>query len=433
MYTDQVPQGYSIECLNITKDMVIDTISTLLKIDKNDKTNIIIQLINNLNFDDYCKDPNIFVKMITDTLSGLLDLSSESNIAITNFIKKYLDIYFKSCPKTFCTEQSKNSFNVNCDDYKNFITSLINLKTTILPDILKKYPELSNNNIIGFIKDINNLDNICSLVSQIGIDPLINIIKSSSTEQGITLTDKQIEFIKNLLTCLCPIAPPPPPPKNIDEYNLDTIYILAISISITVFILFLILIGIYYGLKVNITSKKLFITFIILILLGFGIFMLIVYLNPKCYFKNCIPESLDWVPIEGNYKGSINKFGINLDVDVNIKKDNTVSFNKLLCTGNLCPINDILSKCVDDKSAKINVTNKTEQGYQVYSGCIEKMYEFKNNDGSNIVQSIYVSRSMDVSNSADVQNNLNVVTVLNGCLGNMCIKNFILQIPLTKQ
>lgn len=426
MYTDNLPQEYPIDCLYITKDMMIDTISILLSIDKNDKTNIIIQLINNLNFDDYCNDPNTFVKMITETLN-LLGLSSESNIAITNFIKKYLDIYFNSCPKTFCKDDgSKKSVNINCDEYKNFIISLINLKTTILPDIIKKYPDLSKKIIFGYIKDINSLDNLCDLVSKIGIEQLINIIKSSLTEQGITLTDKQIDFIKYLLNCLCPTPSPIPTPKSISEYNLDTIYILAITISISIFILFLILIGIYYALKVNLSSKKLFITFIILILLGFGIFMLIVYLNPKCYFKNCIQHSLDWVPIDGNYKGSIVIFGIQIDVDVNIKKDNTVSFNKLLCTGNLCPFNDVLSKCVDDKTAKINTTTKTDQGYQVYSGCIDKMYEFKNNDGTKIVESIYVQ-------NIDTENKLNVITVLNGCLGNICIKDLILQIPLTKQ
>jgi hypothetical protein len=54
------------------------------------------------------------------------------------------------------------------------------------------------------------------------------------------------------------------------------------------------------------------------------------------------------------------------------------------------------------------------------------MYEFKNNDGTKIVESIYVQ-------NIDTENKLNVITVLNGCLGNICIKDLILQIPLTKQ
>lgn len=407
----------SIDCPILTKNDIyemLDLMDTYIPKEKIDYLKSFLDKYG--NFQDLCKNTNDFNIFIKNLLDSILNdtIPNDSILKLENFINKYLDLYFKSCPNTFCENSTdKNTFNFSCDNYKDLFNDILDLKITFLPILKEKFPKYDF--IYSILDNIKSIDDICTTINDLGgIQTVINLIE---TQLKTDLLNNSIQQIYN---CLCPNKPPP---NNIEIpiYNIQTIYILSIIIIIIIFILFIILIIIYYSFNKLIINNTL-LTFIILILLGFGILSLIFYLNPKCYIKNCIQKSDDWIPVEGNFKGSASKLTIKLDVDVNISKDNNVKFNKLTCSGKFCPFNDILGKCDNDKTAKID-TIKTEQGYQVYGGCIDKIYEFKNNDGSKIVESIYVE---------NLNGKLNVLSVLNGCAGTYCVNKLVLQIPLDK-
>lgn len=380
---------------------------------------------------EFCNDQSKFVVFL-NTIIDIIDknklLTQDIKNKIQNYISKYTNIYFNSCKKTFCLDTTDNSLlTLSCDQYKTFINDTIDLKNSLLP-ILEKIPDLINDDIKEILSSINNINDICSLIDTLGnIDKVIEIMYS------FTKTHDYDDFIKSLLICICPTSYSPSPSKSteIPIYNSEIIYIFILILLSVIIFMYIVVNIMYYINNNNIESryiiKKSILTLLLLILLGIIIFITLFFINPKCYFKNCLKKSNEWKPFSGNFKGSNSKFGVTVDVDVDLDINNNVKFNKLYCNGKLCPINDILSKCDDYKFGKVDINTKKDEGYQVISGCVDKMYEFKNSDGSSIVKSILVQ---NLSNTDEPK--LNVITILNGCLGNMCIKEFIFEIPLVK-
>ena len=128
----------------------------------------------------------------------------------------------------------------------------------------------------------------------------------------------------------------------------------------------------------------------IVIITSLILLILLLIINPYCLFKTCISGGKDWKRIEGNFKGSKSMFGITININVNIHKDNSIKINTLTCDGEHCPFKTLSKECFDSKNT-IQTKNKYNFGYKIEGKCIDELYNIKKGDNK-IIKGIWISQ-----------------------------------------
>lgn len=370
---------------------------------------------------------NLFLQLIGSIKLVFPDLKDDDIKKITDIISPLLISYVTNCHKSYCDPHVDVNIDLICEDIKNNkVSNFIDIKNKLLP-LVKPFilKEKDGDIIVNLLDSIKDLDSICNFVSILGgTDEILKNMKD------ILKTDMYNTDIKKILDCMCtkpkpppspePPNPEPPSPESIPKYNMSNIYILISILSISLFLLFILMLVLYSFTESGITYKKSFITFILLLLVAGITFIILFYVNPKCMYKYCITKSDDWKLNEGRYKGNSKILGlISIDIDINLNKDNTITYNVLNCDGKACPVNDLLTKC-SERTSYIDINTKTDNGYRVLGKCIDDMKSLTNKDNSHIVKDVYVQVN---------GNDYNLLLNIHGCVG-VC-SDMLIKIPLS--
>jgi hypothetical protein len=364
----------------------------------------------------------------TIDVQTILQLDDEAYGYVKPLMKDICGKVFGSCQKSFCVGGDKdNKLTMTCVEFKDYLHRILDIIKYLPAEVQDKMP----------VKEFK-YDDICpNLKQKMNSSPGMTVDGLAKYfGQGIEFgNNKYNDMIKKSIICVCPSldndvkpdAEPDTEPDakpdaepDIPKYNTPNIYITILIIIGVVFVLSIISIVILYTIK-KLSLKTGFSVFIILLLLGGLVFLVLFLINPNCLYKYCFKDTDNWVPIEGHYKGSKNTFGLILDIDAHINKDNIVSFNKLECSG--IWDKNLLKKCEDGNHSLVDVQNKINEGYMITGDCINKIKELTNKDDSKIINDIFIQKEGDKYN---VFVSVNVIAPVLGRI------NTIVKIPLNK-
>lgn len=303
----------------------------------------------------------------------------------------------KSCKPTFCSggkTASNFHINIKCEE----INRLADILFIIYGDKLKDVIPSTNRD--GLCKVLGGLvDGDVTKLTQMAEMVISNEYPNMTTGNKKILDDYLLKQITPTIKCMCPdIENNPVDNKQSGKYTstLEINYkVIMLLIGSLLLLVSLIVVPLLIVKRKKWTGENKSLTLTITLILVCLTAFIIISINPMKLFTQRVEGGTDWVPIEGEYTGEGTYPPVTANIDMNIRNDNTVVINSLVCN-KPCPP-DMLKNCGSGKNIlTIDVHNKTKYGYMLKGDCIDQIKKNIKNISSIVTfDSIYIGRKED--------------------------------------
>jgi hypothetical protein len=269
-----------------------------------------------------------------------------------------------------CPEAIKDK-TMNCTNVVQVVDEVLDQ-----PYVQKKIKEMSKIEVTSSTK--------CSILQQLtdtGVKPEEFIYMELSKKLGSVNVPSK-DKIKEAIKCICPDLKPynqpePSPMSDQVTYNKINIGILSIVTFIVMFFVFMLIL-----LFINVKFSKKLLILLLLVVISISGMLLTIKMNPKCLFKYCITAGDDWVPVNGTFSGSKETLSTTVNINMTIDLSNKITLNTFSCNGDLCPYDNLLTRCTDHTITLAK--EKSLYGYELIGECIDELYKIQNKDTQSI-------------------------------------------------